>query len=444
MGLLNDKKISVVVPVYNTEEYLEECFESIFNQSYKNMEVIAINDGSTDGSFYRLKQIQKKYPDLIVKNQINHGLGATRNVGISATSGEYLYFMDSDDIIETDMFEKAVMLLEDNNCDFVGFQADIFGDIEGKNINQYMYVDKYLENKKIYEGIEVQEKYFLKLPLYNIPFCIYKRSFFENNNLYFMEGVIHEDEEFYWHMMAYNPKLIVSKEVMYHRRYRRASIMTNVNHEFRFKSRLQVFARISDEAPNELSDIYLYHAISCLNLSLREAILKDYLPDKDDLSFIESFLNRKMKVLPVVSVLHKLLFFSYMNKLEKNGYQFDRKDSLIRAIKEDVFFDEMLSELYVNSSKIAIYGTGDFAQIVLDSLEMALGYFSADIVYLDTFVKTGERQFREKSVFNYQDVNLEKFNMILILSELYDAEIRENISSVCNLEKTVSLIQYIS
>ena len=245
-------------------------------------------------------------------------------------------------------------------------------------------------------------------------------------------------------MMAYNPKLIVSKEVMYHRRYRRASIMTNVNHEFRFKSRLQVFTRISDEAPNELSDIYLYHAISCLNLSLREAILKDYLPDKDDLSFIESFLNRKMKVLPVVSVLHKLLFFSYMNKLEKNGYQFDRKDSLIRAIKEDVFFDEMLSELYVNSSKIAIYGTGDFAQIVLDSLEMALGYFSADIVYLDTFVKTGERQFREKSVFNYQDVNLEKFNMILILSELYDAEIRENISSVCNLEKAVSLIQYIS
>ena len=106
--------------------------------------------------------------------------------------------------------------------------------------------------------------------------------------------------------------------------------------------------------------------------------------------------------------------------------------------------NKMLSELYVNSSKIAIYGTGDFAQIVLDSLEMALGYFSADIVYLDTFVKTGERQFREKGVFNYQDVNLEKFNMILILSELYDAEIRENISSVCNLEKVVSLIQYIS
>ena len=174
MCLLSNQKISVIVPVYNTEEYLEECFESIFNQSYKNIEVIAINDGSTDGSYDRLRQIQNSRPDLIIKTQVNHGPGASRNLGIRNSSGEYLYFMDSDDIIEPNMFEKAIMLINKNNCDFAGFQADIFGDIEGRDCNQYKYVDKFLENEKIYYGIEFQKEFFLKLPIYNVPFCIYK------------------------------------------------------------------------------------------------------------------------------------------------------------------------------------------------------------------------------------------------------------------------------
>lgn len=436
--------ISVVVPVYNTEEYLEECFDSIFNQSYKNIEVIAINDGSTDGSFERLMEIQKIYPSLIVRNQENKGLGYARNIGIRATSGKYIFFIDSDDSIESSMFEKAIQLFEENKCDFIGFQADIFGDIEGRNVNQYKYVDRYLENEKVYEGIKFHKRHFLKLPLINIPFCIYKKSFLEDNKLEFMEGVIHEDEEYYWHMMACNPRFIVSKDVMYHRRYRNASIMTSINHKFRFKSRLRVFTRLSDEAPDELGDIYLYHTISWLNLSLKEAVGNGYLPDKEDFYFIEDFLQRKLKISSTVSILTKLLFFSYINKLEKIGYVFEIKDYLISAIREGVFFDGMLSKFYGKGNRAAIYGTGDYAQIICDSLEQAVGDFSADIVYLDTFLKTGEKQFREKDIFNYQDVDLEEFDIILIMSELYEEDIRRNLTYVCNLENVVSLIQYIS
>lgn len=436
--------ISVVVPVYNTEEYLEECFDSIFNQSYKNIEVIAINDGSTDGSFERLMEIQKKYPSLIVINQINQGPGVTRNAGMRVTGGEYIYFLDSDDIIEPNMFEKGIHLLEQNGCDFVGFQADIFGDIEGRNINQYKYVDRYLENEKMYEGIKFHKRHFLKLPLINIPFCIYKKSFLEDNKLEFMEGVIHEDEEYYWHMMACNPRFIVSKDTMYHRRYRDASIMTSINHKFRFKSRLRVFTRLSNEAVGELGDIYLYHTISWLNLSLKEAIGKGYLPDKEDFYFITDFLQRKFKNHSSVSILTKLLFFSYINKLEKIGYVFEKKEFLISTIKEEVFSDVMLSKFYRKGNKLAIYGTGDYAHMICDSLEQAVENFSADITYLDTFLKTREKQFRGEDIFNYQDVDLEKFDAILIMSELYEEEIRRNLTCMSNLKNVVSLIQYIT
>lgn len=443
MCLLSNQKISVIVPVYNTEEYLEECFESIFNQSYKNIEVIAINDGSTDGSYDRLRQIQNSRPDLIIKTQVNHGPGASRNLGIRNSSGEYLYFMDSDDIIEPNMFEKAIMLINKNNCDFAGFQADIFGDIERRDCNQYKYVDKFLENEKIYYGIEFQKEFFLKLPIYNVPFCIYKRRFIEENNLKFMEDVIYEDKEFYWHTMACDPKFVVSKEVMYHRRYREASIMTSINYELSFKSRLKVFNKITYDATYELCDIYLYHSLSWLNLSLGEAMEKGYLPDIEDFSEISIFLKEIIENISEITVLHKLLILSYIDKLSKMGYMIEKKDFLIKNIREDVMLDEVLSKLYERYNKVAIYGTGDFAQIVIDVLEMAIGKFSANIVYIDTYAKTGEKQFRNNCVFNYQDVDLDDFDKIIIMSELYETEIKRNIVHIGDRRKVVSLLQYI-
>ena len=401
----NKIKVSVIVPVYNTEEYLDECFESLFNQSLKNFEVVAIDDGSTDGSLNKLKQIQKKYPSLIIKSQKNAGLGATRNVGAKETTGEYIYFMDSDDIIEPYMLEKSVELLERSGSDFVGFQADIFGDIEGRNINEYKYVDRYLEDLKVYGGIEFQKKYHLVIPLYNIPFCVYRRGFLEDNNMVFMEGVLHEDVEFYWHLMTCNPRFIVSKDIVYHRRYRQSSIMTGDNSAYRFKSRLQVFMKLSDEAVAELRDIYLYYAIRGLNNALKDAYNCHVQLEVEDYAFIDCFLHRKLENVSELSVLHELLFLDYISKLEKVGYQFNRTCVLISDFKKKILSDAFLSKLYTSGNKIAIYGTGDYSQIVIDRLKAVVGDFIAEIVYLDTYAITGKKKFQGDEVFNYQDVN---------------------------------------
>ncbi|MGL6105767.1 glycosyltransferase family 2 protein [Romboutsia sp.] len=94
---MNNKKISVIVPVYNVEKYLERCLNSLLNQTYKNLEIILINDGSTDSS----EEIRKKYSkqDEKIKfiSQENKGIAETRNVGIKNSTGEYIAFLDSDD-----------------------------------------------------------------------------------------------------------------------------------------------------------------------------------------------------------------------------------------------------------------------------------------------------------------------------------------------------------
>ena len=111
-------KLSVVVPVYNVENYLSKCLDSILKQTLEDIEIICVNDGSTDGSANILQDYKKKDPRIIVLEQENQGLGAARNTGIRTARGEYIGFVDSDDFIEPTMYEK----LYEKACKF---QLDI-------------------------------------------------------------------------------------------------------------------------------------------------------------------------------------------------------------------------------------------------------------------------------------------------------------------------------
>lgn len=101
----DDKIISIIVPVYNVEEYLNECLDSIKRQTYKNIEVILVNDGSTDGSKEICERYCKNDSRFKLINQENQGLSETRNVGVRASIGEYIFFVDSDDVVKVDILE---------------------------------------------------------------------------------------------------------------------------------------------------------------------------------------------------------------------------------------------------------------------------------------------------------------------------------------------------
>ena len=116
--------VSVIMPVYNNEKYLEQCLDSIVNQSLTDIEIICVDDGSEDSSAEILKRYAEKDSRIRIIYQENAGAGAARNNGLRHSRGKYLSFLDSDDFFENDMLEKAVKKIEEDAADFVVFRCD--------------------------------------------------------------------------------------------------------------------------------------------------------------------------------------------------------------------------------------------------------------------------------------------------------------------------------
>ena len=124
--------VSVIMPVYNGEEYLRQCLDSVINQTLKKIEIICVDDGSSDGSLDILKEYAAKDTRIIVLQQSNAGAGAARNNGLAKASGRYLSFLDSDDFFESSMLEKAVAQIQKDKADFVVFRCDHYMNDTGK------------------------------------------------------------------------------------------------------------------------------------------------------------------------------------------------------------------------------------------------------------------------------------------------------------------------
>ena len=126
--MCNNVKVSVIIPVYNVELYLRECLDTVVNQTLKEIEIIIINDGSTDNSGEIIKKYENEYSNIISITQENHGLGNARNQGLNCAKGEFIYFMDSDDKIEIDMLEQLYTMAIEQNLEMILFDADVFSD----------------------------------------------------------------------------------------------------------------------------------------------------------------------------------------------------------------------------------------------------------------------------------------------------------------------------
>lgn len=125
-------KVSVIIPVYNVENYLRQCLDSVVNQTLREIEIICVNDSSTDGSLAILEEYAQKDDRIQVITQPNAGAGAARNRGMDLAKGEYLSFLDSDDFFEPAMLEKAYNLAEQNRADFVVYKSDQYHTEENK------------------------------------------------------------------------------------------------------------------------------------------------------------------------------------------------------------------------------------------------------------------------------------------------------------------------
>ena len=119
--IIKDRLVSVIIPVYNVEKYLEKCVLSVLNQTYKNLEIILVDDGSTDSSSELCEKLKTLDNRIIVVHKINGGLSDARNAGLNVCKGDYIFFLDSDDYIKSNTIEILTNIMYKDNSDLVLF-----------------------------------------------------------------------------------------------------------------------------------------------------------------------------------------------------------------------------------------------------------------------------------------------------------------------------------
>lgn len=225
---MDDIKFSVVLPVYNVADYLRECLDSLINQTYSNLEIICVNDGSTDNSLAILQEYAAKDSRIKIINQENQGVGQTRTNGMPHATGDFISFIDPDDWVELDMFEKLALYINKYDPIVVHFE--------------YRY---YFEATKSYSNIDCREKYSKRIgiDLKNREYYswhemknillhgkspawdkTYKLSFLRENNLVFPAHRYGEDVAFYRELLFTVDKIHLYDACLYNYRCRAGSL----------------------------------------------------------------------------------------------------------------------------------------------------------------------------------------------------------------------------
>lgn len=207
-------KVSVIVPVYNVEEYLERCLDSLVNQTLKDIEIIIVNDGSTDGSKEKIQKYINTYKNIVYLEKKNGGLSRARNYGIPYAKGEYIGFVDSDDYVELTMYEKMYNKAIEEKSDMV--ECDFIWEYPNKKRED---IGKVYSSKK--EAIiEARVVAWNK---------IIKKDIIEKTKITFPEGLRYEDIEFFYKIVPYLDKISFVKETLVHYVQRESSIANTQN-----------------------------------------------------------------------------------------------------------------------------------------------------------------------------------------------------------------------
>lgn len=226
---MKQPKISIIIPVYNVEPYITECLQSVMRQSYKgSMECIVVDDCGTDMSMEVAEQLIAEYDGSIEFRVLHHeknlGLSCARNTGIEVANGDYIYFIDSDDVITDDCLDALTSQLKKGDFDVVVGNNDCFGNRTG---GEMLIPDEGLEISgdsfflKYLDGHQVQGAVWNKL---------YKHEYLNKNNMLFEPGLILEDHIYNFRLSCYPTKMYVINRITYHYRFLRGgSIVSEVS-----------------------------------------------------------------------------------------------------------------------------------------------------------------------------------------------------------------------
>jgi glycosyltransferase involved in cell wall biosynthesis len=346
--------VSVIIPVYNVEKFLKKCVDSVIKQSYQNIEIILVNDGSSDACPKICDEYAREHGNITVFHQENKGQSEARNAGLRAAVGKYVYFLDSDDYIREDAIEILLKTAEKENADVILFDAVVVdendalyknGEIEKRYIKDNNYPD-------LIPGIKM-----LRIMLQNndytcsVPLLFIKKSVLEDNNIMFYPGIIHEDELFAFHMLIAAGRALHMPEKMYFRRWRVNSTMTSG------LSRKNIVGRC--KAAQGIID--------CC----------DALP--------ESMQHKEFADNVFAILISTIKIFFVLDAIEK-GYALPEIKALIQKmdkstiiVKQNIFHPGF-NQNYQNAKKIIFYGAGKKCKDMLEML-IKVNYRLPDVIW---------------------------------------------------------------
>ena len=396
--------ISVIITVFNLEKYISECMESVLNQSVKDIEVICIDDASTDQSLAILHAYAVKDKRIrIIAQSESIGPSAARNIGYREAKGLYLYQIDGDDVIVDGALERMYSCAAENKLDFLTFSASAFADSIEIEKDVHHLLNLYIR-KGAYFGVMEGMELFAKC-IHNGDFlgnlcCIFlSKDFFDSKDMYLLDGLYASaDNNFLFYLNA--KRVMCIPDALYKRRFRENSIVTSKKTLIKFESMLVEFVNEISVWDKYTFDDYIDRAMQKYFASIWQGIISTY----------NKVVNKDvpLKLLPKYHIAK----FMYENCImERNTYWTNQTDETISKLRQ-----------YKN---VIIYGAMDIANEVKNILERNQIFHYVFAVSDNTY----EKSVAGKKVYNIDELEYAKEDAIVLIavSKRHHSSIRKKL-----------------
>ena len=325
---MNDDKITIVIPVYNVEKYLDRALNSVVNQTYKNIEIIIVNDGSTDKSEEIILKYKEKDKRIIYVKQKNRGLSEARNTALEKVTGEYVFFFDSDDFLEINIIEVLYNAIKSDNADMAICGYYIYNE-DNNERHEVNHIKKEKEVVNTNEIDFMKEQYITHKYENHVWDKLYKTSIIKENELVFKFQMV-EDILFNMEIYPYLNKIVYLKKPLYNYCIRNTSITGRYNENL-FDLYIQLFELLEKYSKKRKVNFsykvfFEYNIYNVLNLCadnhFKHKKNKNFLNDIEKLFKNEKLMEYNHQLMEKVDKLieykNKKVFIKLMSKFIKN------------------------------------------------------------------------------------------------------------------------------
>jgi glycosyltransferase involved in cell wall biosynthesis len=423
-------KITIIVPVYNVEKYVERCLKSITRQMDDEIELIIIDDGSTDDSYEICKTCIPQNLNIKLLRQQNCGLSETRNRGLQMANGDYIMFVDSDDELEgSSLAVLKKNIQEKPKVDVFYFDAEVVDEIaDGVKRNNYDRAKK-IPNNVIMDNITYFKNYYVDTMIVSACLCLIKKEVLISNQILFDAGRLYEDNYFSFKALLSSSYVCYLQDHLYVRRYRENSITTKSVSSKNIEDMVFVVRRYLGERERVLrkKDFPLVNAY--LTLIFRSYLSCEYMALREErqsecVGNLANEIYDMLKHLPVTyrGLSYYLIVEQIMKRKSRDLEDIYTEDDRTALMRQEYLAIFEKIRTYRNK-KIGIYGKGKHTDIFLWEYEHFMNEKLQNFVYIDSYADDSVDE-QGKEIINIS--NLEsKVDMILISSYCYRLEMLE-------------------